>query len=147
MSDTYNEQNLLEQELVHAPEQEALEEKVKALQEQREVLQMEIAGLTCKLKQAHTREAHLGKHLRNEWKAREDERHRYEQELQRLREKKKRAVVLPCIVIAVFAILSLLTGLCVDKGWMIALLGELLISAFLCVCSFFGGIVWNRTAK
>ena len=52
----------------------------------------------------------------------------------------------PCILIAGFAILSLLTGLCADRGWMVNLLAEILICLFLCVCSFFAGIVWSRTA-
>ena len=146
MTDT-QEGNLLEEAFVQEPEREALELQVKVLQEQLEVTQKEAMGLKYKLEQAHTREAHLGRNLQQERKARENEHRKYEREQQKLRKKKKRAVVLPCVVIATFAILSLLTGLCVDKGWMIALLGELLICAFLCVCSFFGGIVWNRTKE
>lgn len=57
------------------------------------------------------------------------------------------SVAKPCLVVAIMAVICLLIGLCVDNGWMVALLAELLISGFLCVASFFGGIVWQRLAE
>ena len=68
----------------------------------------------------------------------------YQRELNAASVKQLQSVTVPCVVIAAFAVLSLLTGMCVDRGWMVALLAELLICAFLCVAAFFGGIVWDR---
>ncbi len=68
----------------------------------------------------------------------------YQRELNAASVKQLQSVAVPCMVIAIFAVLSLLTGMCVDRGWMVALLAELLICAFLCVVAFFGGIVWDR---
>lgn len=139
--------NLLEQELAKDPEQRALEDQVKHLQEALEESRIARSALECKLEQAHTRESDLGRTLKQERKDHEREIRRYERELQQATSGQIQSIKWPCILIAAFAILSLLTGLCADRGWMVNLLAEILICLCLCVCTFFSGIVWSRTRK
>ena len=51
----------------------------------------------------------------------------------------------PCLGMAGFAILTCLIGACVDNGLMSLVLGEPLGYGSICVCAFFGGIVWDRS--
>lgn len=145
MSDTYiNEPNLLE-ELEKPQEQLALEEKVKQLQEALEGVSKEKTALEYKLEQSRMRESLLGKQLLRERNTHQVACRNYERALGEAAAKQRKSIVWPSILVAAFGALSLLVGLCVDKGWMVALFGELLICAFLCVCTFFAGIVWCRT--
>lgn len=147
MSDTYIDEPNLPEELEKLQEQLALEEKVKQLQDVLEDANKAKTSLEYKLEQSRNREVQLGKRIIHERKNYEKARLRYEQELAEAAVKQAKSIVWPCVLVAVFGALSLLVGLCVDKGWMVALLGELLICAFLCVCTFFAGIVWCRTKR
>ena len=82
----------------------------------------------------------LSRQLRNE-------REIYEKELRRANGKKIHDIRLPFILFLAFAAMALVVGLLV-KGVLIShLLGEPLTYGCICVCSFFGGIVWARTEK
>jgi len=139
--------NLLEEELTKNPEQQALEDNVKHLQEALEQSQIARSALECKLEQAHARESDLGRTLKQERKEHEKEIRHYERELQKETAGQIQSIKWPCVCIALFAVLSLLIGLCADRGWMVNLLAEILICLCLCVCTFFSGIVWSRTRK
>jgi len=139
--------NLLEEELIKDPEQQALEEQVKHLHEELERSNIARSALECKLEQAHSRESDLGRALKQERKEHEREIRHYERELQKETTGQIQSIKWPCVCIAIFAVLSLLIGLCADRGWMVNLLAEILICLCLCVCTFFSGIVWSRTRK
>ena len=68
-------------------------------------------------------------------------------QLKKERAERTQPIKWPCILAAVFFILCLLVVLCSCRGWMVNLLAEILSCLFLCVCTFFGGIVWSRTRK
>lgn len=61
------------------------------------------------------------------------------------KEKIRKPLTWPCLGMAGFAILTCLIGACIDSGLMSSLLGEPLGYGSICVCAFFGGIVWDRS--
>jgi hypothetical protein len=145
MSDTYiNEPNLLE-ELEKPQEQLDLEETVKQLQETLEGVSKEKTALEYKLEQSELRESLLAKQLRRERNTHQTACRNYERALGEAAAKQRRSIVCPSVLFALFAALSLLVGLCVEKGWMVVLLGEMLTCACLCICSYCGGLIWGRT--
>ena len=56
-----------------------------------------------------------------------------------------RPIAIPCMLIAGFAVLALLIGVAVDRALVAQILGEPLGYGAICICAFFGGIVWDRT--
>jgi ABC-type Fe3+-siderophore transport system permease subunit len=73
------------------------------------------------------------------------EREIYDKTLRRLNGKIIQDIRFPFILLMAFAGLALIVGLLV-KGEMLSLLvGEPLSYGCICVCAFFGGIVWART--
>ena len=58
--------------------------------------------------------------------------------------KLQKPVMLPCVGMAVSAVLAFLIGAAVDYDLISLLLGEPLGYGALVVCAFFGGLVWDR---
>lgn len=119
-------------------------EKTKAAADNLEVIKKENASLMYRLEQARENQCKQARKI-----VEINERHckevrKYQKELNAITVNQMQSVVKPCVIIAVFAALCLLIGLCVDNGWMVTLLAELMICAFMCVATFFGGIVWER---
>lgn len=121
--------------------------KAKDAQDQLEASKKETASMKYRLEQARENQCKQARKI-----VEINERHckevrKYQKELNAITVNQMQSVVKPCVIIAVFAALCLLIGLCVDNGWMVALLAELMICAFMCVATFFGGIVWERLKK
>lgn len=73
------------------------------------------------------------------------ERDEFERERNDLRRRNHRPIAIPCMLIAGFAMLALLIGVAVDRALVAQILGEPLGYGAICICAFFGGIVWDRT--
>lgn len=84
--------------------------------------------------------AELAKQLRTE-------REIYEKEIRRANRKFIRDIRFPFILLLAFAGLSVVAGLLVKCEVLPLLLGEPLIYGCICICTFFGGIVWARTEE
>ena len=73
------------------------------------------------------------------------EREIYDKMMHRVSGKTIRSIRFPFILFLAFAGLALVVGLLVKGALVSQLLGEPLTYGCICVCSFFGGIVWART--
>lgn len=73
------------------------------------------------------------------------EREIYDTTMRRLSGKTIRNIRFPFILFLAFAGLALVVGLLVKGALVSQVLGEPLAYGCICVCSFFGGIVWART--
>ena len=73
------------------------------------------------------------------------EREIYGKALHRANGRAIRSIRFPFILFLAFAGLALVVGILVKGGLVSQLLGEPLTYGCICVCSFFGGIVWSRT--
>lgn len=73
------------------------------------------------------------------------EREIYEKEIRRANRKGIRDIRFPFVLLMAFAGLALMVGLLAKSEMISISLGEPLIYGCICVCSFFGGIVWART--
>ena len=70
---------------------------------------------------------------------------RHDRELVSIRKQLHKPILRPCLTIAGFAFFALLLGMAVDRALVASILGEPMGYGCLCVCTFFGGIVWDRT--
>jgi hypothetical protein len=73
------------------------------------------------------------------------EREIYDKEMRRASKKFVRDIRFPFALLLAFAGLALMIGLLVKCQTLPLLLGEQLGYGCICVCAFFGGIVWART--
>ena len=116
------------------------EEQLKVAQHTVETLQQENTKLQCSLEQSRKQVCDQAVALKRALAIRDNARKEEKQ-------KRIRSIMWPCILIAIFAVLSLLVSLCVDKALMSPLLGEPLGYGCICVCAFFAGIVWKALKK
>ena len=131
------------------PSEDPRDAHIRQLEQDMDLLKQENHQLRCARDQARKHVVRLARHLKTVNIVHEKQLNEADEKIEKARAQANQTqpIKWPCILIAGFAILSLLTGLCADRGWMVVLLAEILICLFLCVCSFFGGIVWSRTAE
>lgn len=70
---------------------------------------------------------------------------RHDREMASIRKQLHKPILWPCLTIAGFAFFAMLLGMAVDRALVASILGEPLGYGCICVCTFFGGIVWERT--
>lgn len=138
-----NEPDLLA-EMAKSEVEKQLEEQVLCLKEKLEESLKQQNSMKYRLEQAHDNESKQANLIRVMEESHRKEIRFYERQLTAAENKQLQSVVWPCVAIAIFAVLSLLTGTCANRGWMVSLLAEILICGELCACTFFVGIVWNR---
>ena len=118
----------------------------------------EIQQLRDQLKQAeHDRDLEILARQRADHKASElakkaenlqeqikNERESFRIQLRHTSIRNSKSIKVPCLMVAAFAVLAMLTVLCMNKGLMSHLLGEPVGYGCLAVCAFFAGVVWDR---
>ncbi len=113
----------------NVPAENPMEAMLKQMEQDMDLLRQENHQLRCARDQARDYAKGIAHQLKKE------------------RAERTQPIKWPCILAAVFFILCLLVVLCSCRGWMINLLAEILSGLFLCVCTFFSGIVWSRARK
>ncbi len=129
-------------------EKEAELEKAQIMREQAEKavekMAMELQNAQAATAQFKANAADMGKALKQEKEGREQDRKAYETQINEIRKYVCKPLRLPLILGIACGVLSLLVGVCMDRGLMTCILGDPLAAGFLAACALFAGVCYER---
>ena len=127
------------------------EEKLAAATKKNEALAEELAEKQTALQNANAmakqwqgNARNLALNLKKEKDGRDEDRKRFDEELERIRRYVNKPIKLPLTLGIACGVLALLVGVCIDQDLMTCVLGDPLGAGLLAACALFAGMVYER---
>lgn len=129
-------------------EKEAELEKANTMREQAEKavekMAMDLQNSQAATAQFKASAADMGRSLKREREAREQDRKAYQTQIEEIRKYVSKPLRLPLILGISAGVLALLVGVCIDRDLMTCVLGDPLGAGLLATCTLFAGVVYER---
>ena len=127
------------------------EEKLAAATQKNEVMAEELAEKQTALqnanamaKQLQGNARDLALNLKKEKSGRDEDRKRFDEELERIRRYVNKPIKLPLILACVCGVLALMVGWCIDRDLMTCILGDPLGAGLMAASALFAGVCYER---